>query len=451
MNHLMRPALIRLLLLFLCPLASLAAKETFYAVGAARVDITPDYPIWLNGYAARQNESEGVDQHIFAQALVIGSSKKSLALLLTVDSVGVPGAVRDEVAARLARKAGLRPERFALCSTHTHTAPMLSNSIPNIFGAALPADQQGRVDRYTRELTDKLEQAALAAIEARQPATLAWGQTRAGFAANRRTQGGPVDHDLPILVARDKAGHIRALFTSYACHCTTMGATPNRICGDWAGYAREYLERDHPGAVALVAVGCGGDANPHPRVGLELAQQHGRTLTTAIHELLQQPLKPLSRKLACQAKAIALPFDTLPSREEWMTRAQSNNQYIAYHAKKNLARLDRGEKLPTELPYLVQTWNFGPELGIVFLPGEVVVDYSLRLKKEYDASRLWVNAYANDVPCYIPSKRIWREGGYEGGYAMIYFDRPTRLAEGTEELIVSTVDALLPREFRSGK
>lgn len=92
MNHLMRPALIRLLLLFLCPLASLAAKETFYAVGAARVDITPDYPIWLNGYAARQNESEGVDQHIFAQALVIGSSKKSLALLLTVDSVGVPGA-----------------------------------------------------------------------------------------------------------------------------------------------------------------------------------------------------------------------------------------------------------------------------------------------------------------------------------------------------------------------
>ena len=450
MNQPVRSPLIPLLLL-VCSLPALAARDTFYAVGAARVDITPDYPIWLNGYAARQNESEGVDQRIYAQALAIGSGKRKLALLLTVDNVGVPRAVRDEVAARLARKAGLRPERFALCSTHTHTAPMLSNAIPNIFGATLPPDQQGRVDRYTSELTDKLEQAALAALKARQPATLAWGQTRAGFAANRRTQGGPVDHDLPVLVARDKSGHVRALFTSYACHCTTMGATPNRICGDWAGYAREYLERDHPGAVVLVALGCGGDANPHPRVGLELAQQHGHTLTTAVNALLQQPLKPLSRKLACQAKAIALPFDTLPSREEWMTRAQSNNQYIAYHAKKNLARLDRGETLPTELPYLVQTWNFGPELGIVFLPGEVVVDYSLRLKKEYDASRLWVNAYANDVPCYIPSKRIWREGGYEAGYAMIYFDRPTRLAEGTEELIVSTVHDLLPREFRSGK
>jgi len=110
-------------------------------------------------------------------------------------------------------------------------------------------------------------------------------------------------------------------------------------------------------------------------------------------------------------------------------------------------RLDRGKKLPTELPYLVQTWNFGDQFALVFLPGEVVVDYSLRLKKEYDAARLWVNAYANDVPCYIPSRRVWQEGGYEGGDAMIYFDRPTRLQEGTEELIVSTVRELMPAKF----
>jgi hypothetical protein len=146
-----------------------------------------------------------------------------------------------------------------------------------------------------------------------------------------------------------------------------------------------------------------------------------------------------------------LPYDTLPTREEWTARAQSTNHWIAYHAKRNLSRLDCGEKLPSELSYLVQTWNFGSELAMVFLPGEVVVDYSLRLKKEYDARRLWVNAYANDVPCYIPSKRIWREGGYEGGDAMIYYDRPTRLVEGTEELVVNAIHELLPREFGAAK
>jgi neutral ceramidase len=155
--------------------------------------------------------------------------------------------------------------------------------------------------------------------------------------------------------------------------------------------------------------------------------------------------------LACRIKSIALPYDTLPTREQWTARAQSTNHWIAYHAQRNVNRLNHGEKLPDELPYLVQTWNFGRELAMVFLPGEVVVDYSLRLKHEYDARRLWINAYANDVPCYIPSKRIWREGGYEGGDAMIYYDRPTRLSEGTEELIVAAVHKLLPRAFEAAK
>ena len=113
----------------------------------------------------------------------------------------------------------------------------------------------------------------------------------------------------------------------------------------------------------------------------------------------------------------------------------------------NLAKLDRGESLETQLPYLIQTWNFGNDLAIIFLPGEVVVDYSLRLKKEFDSSRLWINAYANDVPCYVPSERILKEGGYEGGGAMVYYDRPARLAPGIEALIINAVHDLLPRSF----
>jgi hypothetical protein len=436
---------------FICPLPSLVAKETFYEVGAAQVDITPDYPIRLSGYGARQKESEGIDQHIFAQALVIGANEKNLAVLITVDNLAVPAYMREEVAVRLAKKAGLRNERLAVCSTHAHTAPMLAGVCANLYGADIPSDQQERIDRYTRELTDKVEQAALAAIKDRQPATLAWGQTKAGFAANRRTKGGPADHDLPVLVARDKSGNIRALLLSYACHCTTLGDKPNHICGDWAGYGREYLERDHPGAVVLVALGCGGDANPSPRGNLEFAQQNGNAICSAVNDLVGQPLTPLRQKLACRVKSISLPYDTPLTRERWTARAQSTSDWIAYHAKRNLDRLDRGEKLPTELPYLVQTWRFGNELAMVFLPGEVVVDYSLRLKREYDSGRLWVNGYANDVPCYIPSQRIWREGGYEGGDAMVYYDRPTRLTEGTEELIVSIVHGLLPRQFLLAK
>ncbi len=439
------------LIFVLGTLPSVAATDTYYETGAARVDITPDYPIRLSGYGGRTKESEGVDQHIFASALAIGKSKKDTAILLTVENVAVPANIRDELTAFLKKEAGVSSGRVTLCSTHVHTAPMLKDVCPNLFGADIPAEQQERIDRYTRELVADLKKVSLLALSNRQPATLAWGRARAGFAANRRTPGGPVDQDLPVLVARDKAGNIRAIIANYACHCTTLADTPNHICGDWAGYAQEYLERDHPGAVALITIGCGGDADPKPRTGLDFAKQNGNAISTAINELLQQPLTPLHGKLECRMKSLTLPFDVALTREQWLNCSQSTNHWIAYHAKKNLARLDRGEKIPAELPYAVQEWNFGNELAMVFLSGEVVVDYSLRLKKEFDATRLWVTAYANDVPCYIPSRRIWQEGGYEGGGAMIYYDRPTRLAEGTEESIIAAVHEIMPRGFLAGK
>ena len=62
-----------------------------------------------------------------------------------------------------------------------------------------------------------------------------------GFAANRRTKGGPADHDLPALVVSDPDGKLRGIFISYACHCTTVTGEFNQICGDWAGYGAEAL------------------------------------------------------------------------------------------------------------------------------------------------------------------------------------------------------------------
>src|SRR5260370_6512423 len=85
---------------------------------------------------------------------------------------------------------------------------------------------------------------------------------------------------------------------------------------------------------------------------------------------------------------------------------------------------------------------------MVFLAGEVVVDYALRLYRELDASRLWVFAYTNDLPCYIPSERILREGGYEGGGAMVYYARPTRLKPGVEQIIIDAVHRVVTDRFK---
>lgn len=426
-----------------------SAQDVEFQVGVATIDITPTVPIRLSGYAVRKTPSEGAEQKLWAKALAFGP-QQSPAILLTADNCGVCANVTEEVAARLKRKAGVDRERFAVSSSHTHTGPCLVGFAPNIFAMPIPEQQEAVIAQYTRELTDKLEQVALAALSERRAGQLDWTIGKVQFARNRRTAGGPVDHTFSLLRAMDKDGKARALVANYACHCTTLGGEFNKACGDWAGYAQEYLERDHPGATALVTIGCGADSNPFPRGGpdggLNFAKQHGEEIATETKRLLEGRLTPLQPPLRFQTKQIELPFQKHFTREQWQERATKPG-IVGYHAKKYLARLDRGESLPTHLPYLVQTWTFGNDLAMVFLPGEVVVDYALRIRNEFDAARLWINAYANDVPCYIPSRRILQEGGYEAEDSLWYYDRPARLAPETEDLIHKTVHELLPKEF----
>jgi putative membrane-bound dehydrogenase-like protein len=424
------------------------ADEPLVDVGVAKRDITPDYPIRLSGYGNRRTESDGVAQRLWAKALAVGSDADGPAVLVTVDNCGVPDGLTEEIARRLKQRGGIARERFALAFSHTHTGPCLTGAIPYLFSTDIPEAHQEHIDRYTKELTDALEGVALEALAARRPGRLAWAQGKATFAANRRTSGGPVEHDLPLLRVTDPDGTLRAVLVSYACHCTTLGGDFNQICGDWAGYAQEHIEREHPDAVALVAIGCGADANPQPRTGLDLAERHGEEIAREVQRLLAGDFTPVSPKLTCRFQRVELPYQDLPTPDQWRERAAQGGP-VGYHAAKMLERLERGEKLPTQLSYPVQVWAFGDDLAMVFLGGEVVVDYSLRLKDEYDGSRLWVNSYSNAAPCYVPSRRVLREGGYEAGGSDVYYGKTAPFTPAVEDLIVGTVHKLLPRAFYS--
>ena len=198
-------------------------------------------------------------------------------VLIAVDLIGVPRALTEEVARRLGNT--VRREQFVICATHTHTGPALAGVLPYIFNVPASAPQQQVIDSYTSALVGQLERVARAALADRRPARVSWSQGRAGFAANRRvikdgkwtgfgvTPGGAVDHDLPMLAVHGTDGALRAVFVNYACHATTLEARDNFVHGDWPGVAKELIQQRHPGALALVAIGTGADANPNPRGG----------------------------------------------------------------------------------------------------------------------------------------------------------------------------------------
>jgi putative membrane-bound dehydrogenase-like protein len=425
-----------------------ASAETL--VGLSRVDVTPSYPVRLSGFGFRREESEGVRQRIFVKAMAIGAddSPGGPALILAADNLGIPDVMTRELARRL-EPLGVRADRLVVTATHTHTAPMLNDVAPTLFGRPLPEQHRKHVDRYSREFADHLVEAAKAALAARRPAKLRWSSGRCGFAVNRRTEGGPVDHDLPVLAIFDTSDRVIGIWTTYACHCVTL--SENRIGGDWAGYAQEHLERIYPGSVALVSIGCGADANPRSGVTgdkAEVADAQGLEVAREVQRLLEQPMIELTAPITTRLQRIELPLAELPAREEWERRLADADDAIRYHAAIQMERLNGGVPLTSSIPYPVQTWTFGDQLAMVFLPGEVVVDYSLRLKQELDAKRLWIHAYANHCPGYVPSDRILREGGYEGGGAMVYYDYPGPYAMGTEQRIVEAVTGQLPASYR---
>lgn len=452
------------------PRAAKARSSTagLLPIGLAKVDVTPDYPVRLPGYASRKTESEGVLQRLWAKALAVGPDDgDGPAVMLTIDNCGVPESVTEEVAARLKEKAGIKRERVVICASHTHTAPWLEGFLPLHYLEPIPSDHQERIRRYTNEAIDWLVQVALQALSSRAPARLAWAQGRLGFAMNRRVlvdgkckgmapnPDGPVDPSMPMLRVTDPGGRLLAVVVNYACHCTTMSS--NSIHGDWVGCAQEYIEKGHPGTMALVSVGCGADTNPEPRSSLEATEAHGRAVADEVDRLLAGSFVPLEHPPTARIGRIELPYDIPPTSEEFSARLAASQSPKAgslakrqgFHAERMLEHIRRDGRVPASLNYHVTAWAFGRELAMVFLPGEVVIDYTLRLKRELDADRLWVTGYADDVPCYIPSKRILEEGGYEADSSMISYARPTRFAPTVENRIIATVRSLVPKNFIS--
>ena len=425
-------------------------------VGAARIDITPELPIRLSGYTNRPAMAERVVQRIQARALAIGSGAEAPVLVIVAEVLAVSERLTEAVVAGIQARQPIPRERIAVGVTHQHTGPVIAGTAPFMFSRDLPAEELVLIERYAATLERKLIEVGLAALANRRPAELGWAQGRVNFAVNRRRivdgkavgytdqPGGPVDPTLPVLRAAEVAeagGAVRALLLNYACHCTTLKGGDNYVHPDWAGDAAARLEAAHPGAVAVVAIGCGADADPQPR-GLAAVAQHGQAIADEVARLLAGGMRPLGAVTAAKFRRLEIPFERAVTRAELEARL-SLPVMSAYPARKFLAELDAGRALPQVVRYPVQVWRFGGELAMVFLGGEVVADYALRLRRELGADRVWVNAYMNDVPCYIPSTRVLAEGGYEAERAMDFYGLPTRLAGDVEERIVGTVHALL--------
>jgi hypothetical protein len=162
-------------------------------------------------------------------------------------------------------------------------------------------------------------------------------------------------------------------------------------------------------------------------------------LAAAVERTLAAVQAPIAPTLATSYQEIPLPLSELPTRQKLEEERQSKDKYIAARARNLLQEIDEGKPLSSTYPYPVARWQLGQEVQWIFLGGEVVVDYAVRLKRELAGKNTWVAGYSNDVMAYIPSRRVLLEGGYEGGGAMVYYGLACPWAPEVEETIVKEV------------
>ncbi len=432
-----------------------AVIKNGWQVGFGRRNITPLNSVWLAGYGTKR-VAENKIHDIWVKVMALKCPDGKRVVMATTDHMGMSKSVYESIYSRVKKDFKIDRSSFILTFSHNHCGPCLRDDLIDYY----PSDEEQRraVDDYTDWMEIQVIGAIGDALAKWQPAKLFRGEGKCTFAVNRRENPekevpgmikagipfkGAVDHYVPVLAIKSSEDRLLGILFGYACHPTTLSF--NSWCGDYPGFAQINLESNHPGVEAMFFNACGGDQNPLPRRKLELCENYGKMLSDAVENVLANPMNPIQPKISTSFKFVNLTYEEIATRDKLLLIANNGPSVQERWAKRMLKLIDQGVVFPTSYSYPVQAWQFGKELLIIGIGGESVVDYSLRFKREFGKGT-WVCGYTNYMAAYIPSRRVWEEGGYEGGPHLDEYGHPAwRWSGDIEDRIAGTVHKVVKK------
>lgn len=434
--------------LLLAPLMVATLAGADFKAGFGRREITPPIPIWMAGFAARTQPGDSIVHDLWTKAVALEDGKGERLLVITVEVVKMPKAMTDAVADRIHRRHGIERSRLLVNFSHTHSGPSFT------WNRGSDREMIRRIEKYRETVVDAITAAADQAIADLRPARLSYGAGQVEFSHNRRERvpgggwkfgvnpEGPVDRTVPVVRVTGKDGKLRGVLFGLSCHPSALTPQFHQISGDYAGFAQAAWEKANAGATAMFLQLCGGDQTTHPRGTMELAEKYGHDLSAEVARVLAGPLKEVRAPIRAAMLTTELPFAPY-SLEMFQQQAKESNPILRRHGERMLALYESGQPPVSRLPYTMQAIRFGKDLTILAMNGEVVVDYALRVKREFGAEGMIVAGYSNDIPCYIPSLRVLKEGGYEARDAIMMGGLPGMFGEEVEETIFTSIRELM--------
>lgn len=395
-------------LLLMCVATSLAAAAELSA-GIARVEITPAVGFPMGGYAARQGNSTGIHDPLFATVLLLKAEGGSVAIV-SCDLRSFP----SERIVNLARQRKLA-DHVLIAVTHNHSGPMTWED------KSWPKPDRSWFAETEDKILNAIEEASKNLFTARIAAgfgEIYLGHNRRKVAADGKVTmfwrnadklpTSPVDPTVGVIRVDDETGKPRVVLVNYACHAVVLGPDNRQISADYPGYLRQRIERELPGALCLFVQGGAGDINPYHDKQPVVENGFGEAEKTG-HALANEVLK-----VAGKLKPAA--------------NASSKLQAIA-EVKEFRDRWDATKTIKAGLTTLL----LNNSIAIATVPGEPFVDLQIALRDKSEIANTFLFGYTysagGEWVGYVPTLKAATEGGYGAGYN-------TRIEVGAGEAMI---------------
>lgn len=393
--------------------------------GIAKLDITPDEPLFMGGYSLRGGRSRTVHGKLFVRALALSDGRRTF-IAVVADLINVSAELRFAIGKAL----GVDPAWIYVGDTHNHAGP-LSSPVPKQY-AKFGNDRT----RWFREFPKTVLRAARQAVAELQPVKLGFGTGRSRIAMNRRKRmsdsrsvltfdenhvsqsfgkaktskktlirehagvirlgtnpRGPIDDEVGVVRLDTLDGRPLAALINYACHGTSLGGRNDTICGEWMGRMLAVVEQEL-GAEAMFFQGAAGDINPRVVGGLDGHKDDLRAT------------EQLGEEIAREVVRVHGGIQTAP--EEISLRAASASIQLPRCYRELFADF---KNTTIDVPTTVMRMG---DVTWVNFPGEMFHETGLRVKKSAPTPLTFIAGYTSGSALgYMPTAEAFAEGGYE--------------------------------------
>ncbi|NMC20057.1 MAG: hypothetical protein GYA33_06505 [Thermogutta sp.] len=433
--------------------STLSAAEL--RVGSARVDITPDRPVALDGQRHLRISREAATP-ITAGVVAIEAAEegqaREQAVLISCDLVhihpDVLKAVREKVSSRVV---DIAPDRIVVTATHTHTAPVTGEGKYDI-----PAEGVMQPREYVEFLSDRIAEAAAEAWRTRRPAKVGWGQGHAVVGQNRRavyadgsaqmygnTQvpqfrglEAREEHTVDVLFFWDAEDRLIAAAIDVWCPAQEMESL-SVIHADYWHPVRETIRKDFGEQVVVLGwIGAAGDVSPHAMYekaaderlyklrGTTRLQELGRRIAQAFREAYEAASRDVRTDVPFRhaVEELALPYRVITAEEAEAARRemekfadQPKERWNFLWHQRVVFRFERQQAgIQDEFTMALHVLRVG-DVAVAFNPFELFTEYGLRMKARSPAVQTVVVQLAGTGDCpggYLPTEEAVRGGGY---------------------------------------